>query len=145
VAVDLNEPYGFETPYAYSIVQPGGTVRLVHNIESFRLPVPGTGGSPGELSRKEEHAQQIAACEERLRALAPSSAEARGIVTEVEVTSGQETALSICSAAERFNADIVCLGVHTRHGFTDKKLGSVPLAVLQSCRRPTLVVWPPAE
>ncbi len=145
VAVDLNEPHGFETPYAYSIVQPGGTVRLVHNIESFRMPVPGTGGSPGELSRKEEQAQQIAACEERLRALAPSPAEARGIVTEVEVTSGQETAHSICSAAERFGADIVCLGVHTRHGFTDKKLGSVPLAVLQSCRRPALVVWPPAE
>ena len=76
---------------------------------------------------------------------APAPAEARGIVTEVEVTSGQETAHSICSAAERFGADIVCLGSHTRHGFSDKKLGSVPLAVLQSCRRPTLVVWPPAE
>ena len=32
VAVDLNEAHGFAAPYGYSIVNPGGTVRLLHNI-----------------------------------------------------------------------------------------------------------------
>ncbi len=52
---------------------------------------------------------------------------------------------AICAAAERFNADVVCIGSHTRPGLSAKVLGSVSLGVLQQCRRPVLVVWPPAE
>jgi nucleotide-binding universal stress UspA family protein len=78
------------------------------------------------------------------RALAPHGAEARDIVTEAEVTESRETAEAICAAAERFAADVVCGGSHTRPGFTAKVLGSVSLGVLQGSRRPVLVVWPPA-
>lgn len=127
VAVDLNEPHGFAAPHGYSIVQPGGTVRLVHNVEPSRP------------------AQEIAESEAKLRALAPPEAEARGITTEVEVTFGREAAGAICAAAERFGADVICIGSHTRPGFTAKVLGSVSLAVLQGSRRPVLVVWPAAE
>jgi len=136
VAVDLNEPHGFAAPYGYSIVNPGGTVRLLHNIvPSLRLSNP----------TKEEHAQLAAESEAQLRALAPDEAEARGITTEVEVTESRETAEAICTAAERFGADTICIGSHTRPGFTAKVLGSVSLAVLQGSRRPVLIVWPPAE
>ena len=136
VAVDLNEPHGFAAPYGYSIVNPGGTVRLLHNIvPSFLLSNP----------TKEEHAQIVAESEAKLRALAPDKADAPDITTEVEVTESRETAEAICAAAERFGADIVCIGSHTRPGFTAKVLGSVALAVLQTSRRPVLVVWPPAK
>ncbi len=127
VAVDLNEPHGFAAPHGYSIVQPGGTVRLVHVVEPSRP------------------AQEIAESEAKLRALAPHESEARGITTEVEVTESRETAEAIRAAAERFGADVICVGSHTRPGFTAKVLGSVSLAVLQGSRRPVLVVWPPAE
>ena len=135
VAVDLNEPHGFAAPHGYSIVQPGGTVLLLHNS----VPL-------SALSRADEtdRAQRVAASEARLRALAPHKAEARGIVTEVEVTESRETAEAICTAAERFGADVICVGSHTRPGFTAKVLGSVALAVLQQSRRPVLTVWPPA-
>ena len=127
VAVDLNAPHGFAAPHGYSIVQPGGTVRLVHVIEPSRP------------------AQQVAEAEAKLRALAPREAEARGITTEVEVTESRETAEAIRAAAERFGADVICVGSHTRPGFTAKVLGSVSLAILQGSQRPVLVVWPPAE
>ena len=136
VAVDLNEPHGFAAPYGYSIVNPGGTVRLLHNIVPLLA-----------LHRMDEKepAQLVAAAEAKLRALAPEKADAPDITTEVEVTESRETAEAICAAAERFGADIICIGSHTRPGFTAKVLGSVALAVLQTSRRPVLTVWPPTE
>ena len=136
VAVDLNEPHGFAAPYGYSIVNPGGTVRLLHNIVPLLA-----------LHRMDEKepAQLVAAAEAKLRALAPEKADAPDITTEVEVTESRETAEAICAAAERFGADIICIGSHTRPGFTAKVLGSVALAVLQTSRRPVLTVWPPSE
>jgi nucleotide-binding universal stress UspA family protein len=130
VAVDLDEPLGFAASHGYSIVQPGGTVRLMSNLVPDRRPNP---------------VQGTAEAEERLRALAPDGAEARGIMTEVEVTESPETAEAICAAAERFGADVICVGNHTRPGLTAKVLGSVSLGVLGGSRRPVLVVWPPAE
>lgn len=145
VAVDLNEPHGFAAPHGYSIVQPGGIVRLMHNVVPFRLPNPMIGGYYQDYPSKKEHVQLVAEAEMKLRALAPQGAEARGIVTEVEVTQSRETAQAICAAAGRFGADIICIGSHTRPGFTAKVLGSVSLAVLQTSRLPVLVVWPPAK
>jgi len=133
VAVDLDEKYGFVAPHAYGIASTGGTVRLVHVVPTQEPP----GGK--------EHADEVAPSEARLRALAPHEAEARGITTEVEVIESQAIAAAICAAAERCNADAICIGSHTRPGFGAKVLGSVSLAVLQQCRRPVLVVWPPAE
>jgi nucleotide-binding universal stress UspA family protein len=144
VAVDLNEPHGFAAPHGYAIVQPGGTVRLVHNVVPTRQPNPMSGGSSGEFHAKTERPKLVAECEAQLRTLAPHEMEARGIVTEVEVTEGWETAEAICAAAERFGADVICIGSHTRPGFTAKVLGSVSLGVLRGSRRPVLVVWPPA-
>jgi nucleotide-binding universal stress UspA family protein len=130
VAVDLNEPHGFAAPYGYSIVDPGGTVRLLHNL----VPINGR-----------ESSQLVTESEAKLRALEPEKANAPDTTTEVEVTANRDTAKAICAAAERFGADIVCIGSHTRPGFTAKVLGSIALAVLQTSRRPVLVVWPPME
>ena len=136
VAVDLDEPYGFAAAHGYSIVNPGGTVRLLYNLEPLFLRGP---------SDANETAQLVVASEAKLRALAPETADAPDITTEVEVTENRGTAEAICAAAERFGADIICIGSHTRPGFTAKVLGSVSLAVLQTSRRPVLVVWPPVE
>ncbi len=143
VAVDITEAHGFAAPYGYGICSPGGTVRLVHVVMPFLLPKPMRGRHSHELPGKEEFAY-AAPFEPRLRALAPEAAEARGIKTEVEVIDDRETAAAICAAAERFDADVVCIGSHTRPGLGAKVLGSVSLGVLQRCRRPVLIVWPPA-
>lgn len=134
VAVDLNEPHGFAAAYGYSIINPGGTVRLVYNH------VPAL-----QHTQPNDEGQLTPSFEEKLLALAPEKADSPDIRTEVEVTQSWETAEAICAAAERFAADIICVGSHTRPGFTAKVLGSVALAVLQLSRRPVLVVWPPTE
>ena len=143
VAVDIHEPHGFASRYAYGITAPGGTVRLMHNLDPIAPPDPADPSHPGEIPTRKEPAQRAAEAEAKLRALTPHEAEARNIATEVEVTESRETAEAICAAAERFGADIICVGSHTRPGFTAKALGSVSLAVLQTSRRPVLVVWPP--
>jgi len=131
VAVDLNELHGFAAPYGYGICSPGGTVRLVY------IGAPNL--RPGSVQ-----AGATSPFAPRLQALAPEAADARGIKTEVEVIEDREIAGAICAAAERFGADAVCIGSHTRPGLGAKILGSVSLGVLQRCRRPVLVVWPPA-
>ena len=145
VAVDLNEKYGFAAPYGYGICEPGGTVRLVHAVVPFRPPNPMVGGYNQDFPTEKEHFSEVAQSETRLRALAPGGAEARGITTEVEVIDSREIAQAICATAERFNADAICIGSHTRPGLGAKVLGSVSLGVLQQSRRPVLVVWPPSE
>ena len=145
VAVDLNEKYGFAAPHGYGICCPGGTVRLVHVAVPFHLPNSMIGGYSQGFSTEKEHFDQVAQSEARLRALAPHEAGARGITSEVEVIESGEIAHAICTEAERFNADAICIGSHTRPGFGAKVLGSVSLAVLQGSRRPVLVVWPPAQ
>jgi len=145
VAVDLNEKYGFAAPCGYGICGSGGTVRLVHVVVPFRLPNPMIGGYSQGFPTEKEHLNEVAQSEARLRALAPYEAEARGITTEVEVIDSREIAQDICAVAERFNADAICIGSHTRPGLGAKVPGSVSLGVLQQSRRPVLVVWPPAE
>jgi nucleotide-binding universal stress UspA family protein len=114
VAVDLNEPHGFAAAYGYSIINPGGTVRLVYNhVPALQLTQP---NDEGPLTPS---------FEEKLLALAPEKSDAPEITTEVEVTQSWETAEAICTAAERFGADIICVGSHTRPGFSAKVLGSV--------------------
>ncbi len=151
VAVDLAEPYGFAVPYGYAIVQPGGTVRLLHHRLPSMLPdgeegleewgkeriEGGAEGEEGDEGRK--------GLEGRLRELIPEEAAGRSLRSEVEITVGWETAEAICAAAERFAADVVCIGAHSRPGFTARAQGSVALAVLRQSRRPVLVVWPPAD
>ena len=136
VAVDLNEAHGFAAAYGYSIINPGGTVRLLHNLVPLSL-LP--------HADEKEPAQLIAASETKLRRMAPDPTDAPHIRTEVEITQSRATADAICKAAERFDANVICIGSHTRPGLKAKVLGSVALAVLQTSRRPVLVVWPPAE
>lgn len=144
VAVDVNESHGFGAPYGYGICRRGGVVRLVHVVEPMRLPNPMIGGHYQDFPTEAQHAQRLARAESALRALAPADADARSIVTEFEILERQDAAAAVCEVAERFDADVVCVGSHNRPGLRAKALGSVSLAVLRRCRRPVLVVWPPS-
>lgn len=133
VAVDLNEAHGFTSSYAYSIVDRGGKVLLMHNNSPFR----------SNTTAMFERPDQTEELEKRLLDLEPDEAKERKIVTSFEALAEDNTAEAICQAAERFNADIVCIGSHTRPGLKAKVLGSVAMAVLQKSHRPVLLVWPP--
>ncbi len=125
VAADLQPDGALALPSAYSVVPDGGTVCVVH--------VAKPGGADGATDAAP------------LRAMIPTEAKARGVETEVKTVRNADVVLAICQAAEAFGADIVCIGAHARPGITSRVMGSVALGVLQHCRRPVLVVWPPVE
>jgi nucleotide-binding universal stress UspA family protein len=131
VATDFS-PIGNEAvPHAYSLVGEGGEVCLLHVITS------GT--------RKAEPARAFERAAAGLEALVPAKTAARGIKTDVEVEQHDTPADAICQAAERFGADVICLGSHGRSGWQAAMLGSVAQQVLARGQRPVYIVRAPAE
>jgi nucleotide-binding universal stress UspA family protein len=125
VPTDLSEHGGHAIPYAYSALARGGLVCLCHVAE------PGKAGQKSEL-------------ETRLRAFVPAEADARGIATEVRISESMDTVKEICAAAERFDADLVCIGSHGgRTGLASAVMGSVARAVIAHSTCPVLVVGSP--
>ncbi len=120
---------------AYGVVQPGGTVHLVH--------VQGTEGdtitardvlAPSTLEGAEEH--ELLG---RLARLAPVDADEHAKATRVHLLASNDVAGAICQAGERLNADLFCLGTHGRSGLAKTLLGSVAESVLHQTRRPVLL------
>ncbi|MDP3070847.1 MAG: universal stress protein [Opitutaceae bacterium] len=124
VATDFSERAGHAIPCAYAALPREGAVCLLHAVK------------PGELGHKEE-------LEARLRALIPAAARTRGVTTEVRVIEQADAATAIAETAERFGADLVCIGTHGRTGLVAAVLGSVAQAVIARSPCPVLVVRPP--
>ena len=169
VATDFSELGDHAAPYAYALLGEGGTVVLLHVAQPMRLPNP-VSLDPGSLMNlaAEEHNARLREAAERLRALIPSGAEKRGVASAVEVIEpaarkdlphvgmhygimgeahvieSADPAKAICQAAERFGADVICLGSHGRSGFSAALMGSVAQSVMAQSHRPVLVVRPPS-
>ncbi|MEO8045204.1 MAG: universal stress protein [Spartobacteria bacterium] len=129
VATDFSELGNSAVPYAGAIVHPGGTLKILHVME----PV-----SPASESQPRPD-KQNPKLRMQLRALVPPDAQNRFRI-EAEVVESGEPAVAIRQAAERFNADVICLGSHGRNGLAKTLLGSVAQAVMAASSRPVLVV-----
>jgi nucleotide-binding universal stress UspA family protein len=77
-----------------------------------------------------------------LRKLLPEDCPFR---VSTEVVFGREPAAAIAAAAERIDADAICVASHARGGLTRVALGSVTDALLRKTHRPVLVVRPDGE
>jgi nucleotide-binding universal stress UspA family protein len=118
-ATDLSTHGSRCVPHAYRALQPGGAVCLLHVAQ------PGSAQEP---------------LLEQLRALIPEEATRLGFHTDVKVIINRDAAAGICDAAERFGADLVCLGSHSRSPLAAAALGSVCHSVIARCKRPVLTV-----
>ncbi len=131
--------------HAYALLPQGGTLRLIH------VAAPGAISDSKQIQGKptaKEAAQQrayVESCQRRLEALIPAEAKERGVETEIAVLSADQAARELRQEAERFGADLVCLGTHGRSGVAKVLMGSTAQAVLASSARPVLLVRPPAE
>jgi nucleotide-binding universal stress UspA family protein len=135
---DLTEPSNEGVRYAYALAPPGGSVVLLHAIETGALPNP-LYAHYARRPAPEERAARSRAAEAALLALVPAEAEARGVETRVEVVEGAP-AEAIRAAAERIGADVVCLATRGRSGLSRLLGGSVVQEVAASCARPLLLV-----
>ena len=123
VAVDFSPLSARAVAHGLSIARAaGGELCLLHVVE-LEEPL---------------HSQAVALAA-RLRALLPFVA---GVTVRTEVIHAREPAAAITAAAERLDADVVCIAPHARGSFDRLALGSVAERVVRSCRRPVLVVHP---
>jgi nucleotide-binding universal stress UspA family protein len=110
----------------YSIVAPGGIVHLLHVVTR----------KAGEDNLD---------VTEHLRALVPTGAATKGIVTEVEVMQEEDAWAGIWHAAGRLGVDAICMATHGRSGIPRVVLGSQAQEVLHHARQPVILVPPERE
>ncbi len=116
-------------PYGGAIGRPGGTLKILHVMEPASAKEKNQ-ARPGAVNSK---------LRMQLRSLVPPEAHNRFRI-EPEIVESGEPAVAIRQEAERFNADVICLGSHGRSGLAKTLLGSVAQAVMASSARPVLVV-----
>ncbi|MEW6159120.1 MAG: universal stress protein [Verrucomicrobiota bacterium] len=126
--------------HAYSIVQPGGTVYLLHVMPPFDFPNPLIAGHFEPRQTRRGHAQSLRAAAEKLQSLIPATASSCGAVSKCEVVQHRNPAVAIAQTAERLGADVICMASHGRSGLGAAVLGSVTQEVLTRSHRPVYVV-----
>jgi nucleotide-binding universal stress UspA family protein len=132
VATDFSDLGNKAVSYGCAILRWGGTLKLIHVIEP-----PGTAAAGGKNEPRpaKENPKLLA----QLRSLVPRHTEERFDV-EAEIIENSNAAEAIAQQAERFDADAICLGSHGRSGLAKTLLGSVAQAVMESSKRPVLIV-----
>lgn len=123
VPTDFSFAANRAVPIGYGLIGSGGVVHLLHVITR----------KPGEddLDPKE-----------RLRALIPLEASARGIVTEIEIVHEKDASVAIWHAAGRLGVDAICMATHGRSGGSRIVLGSHAQEVVRRSRQPVILVPP---
>jgi nucleotide-binding universal stress UspA family protein len=75
-----------------------------------------------------------------LKALIPPVVVSRGIATQGAVVEHHKPGVAICQAANRFEADLICMGSRSRSRFKEAIFGSVSQAVMTQSERAVFVL-----
>lgn len=145
VAVDLSMQMSVALRHAHSLLPSGGAIRCLHVCHE-----PSRGINP-VISSEVYFDHSLATAEERERAekalgeLPESLTQRHGVSFSPEILVHHSVAEAICDAAERFGADVICMGAkgHSRAGVA--LLGSTVQAVLSRTHKPVFVVTPQPE
>lgn len=121
-ATDLSRRGNAAVAWALALARGGADVRVVHVMEK---------DDPAEAERRRERLDQLV----RIGSAAGAS---------VEILTGDEPARIISAEAERFGADVICVGSRGRSGLTRMLFGSVSQELLLRSERPVLLVQSPA-
>lgn len=111
-------------PFAYSLLEHGGTLHLVH-----------------VLSEGDDRAARKAQLADRV----PQHARMHGIETVITVLDSSAAWLAIWQYSGRVSADAICMATHSRDAAASLVLGSQAQAILQHSRIPVLLVPPDRE
>jgi nucleotide-binding universal stress UspA family protein len=121
VTTDLSTHDSVAIPYAFSMLQRGGTASFLHVVR------------PGEAPEVKL---------EQLRALIPGDALAHGFQVNAEVVAAEDVATAICEARRRLDADLICIGARDFSKNPAARLGSTTRDVIARSSCPVLVVPP---
>jgi nucleotide-binding universal stress UspA family protein len=135
-ATDFPEMGDASIALACAAVAPGGTVHVVHVL-------PDGGRSPIEaadiMSPNANDAKGSDHARTQLRELLPEPGAFPESSILLHVLHSHRPAEAIAQAAERLDADVICIGTHGRTGSSRVVLGSVAQAVVAQTRRPVLL------
>jgi nucleotide-binding universal stress UspA family protein len=106
----------------YGLLGPGGEAHLLYVLTCDDPDPP-----PRDLK-------------DRLRALIPADAVARGLSTQIHVVDDSEAWAGIWHASERLAVDAICMATHGRGNAAQLVLGSQAQEVLRRARPPVLLV-----
>jgi len=123
VATDFSDLANRAIGAAYGLVPRDGVVHLAHVTEASE--------ETGARSARE-----------RLAALVPTDARARGVVTVLEVVDATHVAEALLQLGARRGVDAICLGTHGRTGLSQFVLGSVAQHVVREARCPVVLLPP---
>jgi nucleotide-binding universal stress UspA family protein len=123
VGTDFSDVANRAIGVAYGLVPRDGVVHLAHVTDAS----PTDGGT---------------AARERLAALVPTDASARGVVTVLEVVHDTDVADALLQLGARRGVDAICLATHGRTGISQALLGSVAQQVVRQARCPVVVLPP---
>jgi nucleotide-binding universal stress UspA family protein len=143
-ATDFSSIGNATVPLAYSVVEPGGTVHLVHVMKD-RGHEP---TAPRDVFTPSEDAEVLhkqGELEQQLLQLVPFDTLSTNKATQLHVLESNDAAQAIYQAAERLGADLLCVGTRGRSGLTKTVLGSVAHSVLSKTQRPVLLSHAPAH
>lgn len=141
VATDFSDSGNAAVALAQSLVAPHGTVHLVHVVRER----PHRPGEPQDVFVSDDvarGAEPHASARRHLLELA-SAGYSGHPATRVHVLESNAPAEAIAQAAERLDADLICVGTHGRGGLGRTLLGSVAQAVIQHTQRPVLFARAP--
>jgi nucleotide-binding universal stress UspA family protein len=145
VSTDLSTLGNSAVSKAFGLSRAGGVVHLIHVVPRQELPNPLVGG---HLEKKRPTAKQWAKlrkeAEVKLAELIPATAARLGIESEFEIVEDNDAAAAICQAAERMDAEVICLATKGHTGLKSVLLGSVAQGVLAKTKRPVVFVKPAA-
>ena len=148
VATDFSRPGTRAVRYAHALPSPGGQVFLIHVTPPVAVRELVAAEDKAILEATRTRTEALERLRERLRALVPDAAHSphlpAGVRTEVHVIESHDPVAAIQAAAERFGADVICVGSHGRPGLTAALVGSVARDLMKESHRPVLIVPPPA-
>ena len=122
VAADFSTRGCSAIPYAFSVLPSGGSVCLLHVARPGESPEP-----------------QLA----WMRSLLPMEAERPDFHVKVEVIASDNVATAIQDAANRFDADLICIGSHGSFNDAGPAAPSTGRKIIAHSTRPVLVVPKP--
>jgi nucleotide-binding universal stress UspA family protein len=145
-ATDFSEAGDRAVPFAFGLLPRGGTVHLVHVVEMAEVADLwyrhyDTGFPPTDEQRAAQEPELAA----HLQALIPVDAVTRGVQSDIHIIEARSAAAAIATAAERLDADLICVGSHGRSGLSAAFAGSVVQDLVARSGRPVVVVGPAPE
>ena len=131
--------------HAVSLARHGAALHLLHVCPSPSPALDPVHAAEMYLDNGDHKRQALRAAAEHLDALSPAPEELPGVRVTSEAVVHTDAATAICEAAERFAADVICMGSRGRSRLGVALLGSTAQAVIANAHRPVLVVPPPRE